>query len=77
LRLQRFIAGIRVITNQPDESGKINQTPRVVKKITNAGASDLSFQLREGGSMTVSVSSHLDADSALITFLEGILYKDV
>lgn len=55
LRLQRFIAGIRIITNQTDESGKLNKTPRVVKKVTSAGASDLSFQLREGGSMTVSV----------------------
>jgi eukaryotic translation initiation factor 2C len=55
LKLQRFISGIRIVTNLQDESGKVNNTPRVVKKVSQAGASDLSFQMREGGSMTVAV----------------------
>jgi eukaryotic translation initiation factor 2C len=55
LKLQRFISGIRIVTNLQDESGKVNKTPRVVKKVSQAGASDLSFQMREGGSMTVAV----------------------
>ncbi|KAL0949487.1 hypothetical protein HGRIS_009541 [Hohenbuehelia grisea] len=52
LRLQRFISGIRIVTNQPTAAG-VRQAPRVVKKVTTAGAKDLSFTMREGGTMTV------------------------
>lgn len=48
-RLQRFISGIRVLT--PTPGGKT--IARVIKKLSSAGASALSFQLKEGGSMTV------------------------
>ncbi|KAJ4477407.1 argonaute-like protein [Lentinula aciculospora] len=49
LRLQRFIAGIRVITSTQDG----RKIARVVKKLSSAGASALSFKLKEGGTMTV------------------------
>jgi eukaryotic translation initiation factor 2C len=53
LRLQRFISGIRVITTLPGSGGAVNQTPRVVKKLSTAGANALRFTMREGGTMTV------------------------
>jgi len=53
LRLQRFIAGIRVLTAHTDEAGRKSRTPRVVKKISPSGAANLTFQLREGGQMSV------------------------
>ncbi|KAJ4494682.1 argonaute-like protein [Lentinula edodes] len=49
LRLQRFVAGIRVLTPTPDG----RKIARVVKKLSSAGASALSFKLKEGGTMTV------------------------
>ena len=54
LRLQRFISGVRFVTNYADRSGRASRpTPRVIKKLSSAGASDLTFTMREGGSMTV------------------------
>ncbi|THH11493.1 hypothetical protein EW145_g610 [Phellinidium pouzarii] len=53
LRLQRFISGIRVTTIHTDETGRISKTPRVVKKLSPAGAVDLQFNTREGGTMRV------------------------
>lgn len=54
LRLQRFIAGIRVVTPHPGPGpAPAQQTPRVVKKLSMAGASNLQFTMREGGTMTV------------------------
>lgn len=52
LRLQRFISGIRVSTTQQGRDGPV-QTPRVIKKLSSAGASALTFTMREGGNMTV------------------------
>lgn len=52
LRLQRFIGGIRVLTVSQDAT-RNNQTPRVIKKLSSAGANALTFTMREGGSMTV------------------------
>ncbi|KAG6837428.1 hypothetical protein H0H93_009522 [Arthromyces matolae] len=54
LRLQRFISGIRVLTSHSAADGTVQHTPRVVKKLTSAGANALTFSMREGGSMTVS-----------------------
>ncbi|KAH8113254.1 argonaute-like protein [Phellopilus nigrolimitatus] len=53
LRLQRFISGIRVLTTHADEAGRVSKTPRVVKKLSPAGAADLQFNTREGGTMKV------------------------
>jgi eukaryotic translation initiation factor 2C len=53
IRLQRFISGIRVLTTHVGETGQVNRTPRVVKKLSSAGAGDLSFKMREGGFLTV------------------------
>ncbi|KAJ7459186.1 argonaute-like protein [Mycena galericulata] len=52
LRLQRFISGIRVLTTHAGPTGEV-QTPRVIKKLSTAGASSLTFQMREGQTMTV------------------------
>ncbi|KAJ7129589.1 Piwi domain-containing protein, partial [Mycena epipterygia] len=54
LRLQRFISGIRVLTTHAGPGGSEVQTPRVIKKLSTAGASALTFQMREGQTMTVS-----------------------
>ncbi|KAJ7641742.1 argonaute-like protein [Roridomyces roridus] len=51
--LQRFISGIRVIIKRIDSSGAEVQTPRVIRKLSTVGASELMFQLRDGGSMSV------------------------
>ncbi|KAG5649009.1 hypothetical protein DXG03_000358 [Asterophora parasitica] len=53
LRLQRFISGIRILTTHAGADGTIKQSPRVVKKLSSAGARALSFTMREGGSMSV------------------------
>lgn len=53
IRLQRFISGIRILTTHTMQSGQPNRTPRVIKKLSSAGASDLSFTMREGGTLTV------------------------
>lgn len=53
LRLQRFISNLRIITNHADQTGRVRRTPRVVKKVTTAGANQITFELREGGQMTV------------------------
>ncbi|KAF5390572.1 hypothetical protein D9757_002737 [Collybiopsis confluens] len=50
LRLQRFISGIRVETATPDG----RRITRIIKKLSKHGAAALSFNLKEGGSMTVS-----------------------
>ncbi|KAE9402870.1 argonaute-like protein [Gymnopus androsaceus JB14] len=49
MRLQRFISGIRVMT--PTPGGK--KIARVIKKLSSTGAGALSFQMKEGGTMTV------------------------
>lgn len=49
IRLQRFISGIRIKTTYAGD----NKAPRVVKKLSSAGAADLSFTLRDGTSKTV------------------------
>ncbi|KIJ20240.1 hypothetical protein PAXINDRAFT_68597 [Paxillus involutus ATCC 200175] len=51
IRLQRFISGIRIITTYSGEH--VRKTPRVIKKLSSAGASDLSFTMRDGTTMTV------------------------
>lgn len=55
VRLQRFLSGIRVVVNPigGQQQGQTRRTPRVVKKISDRGASSLTFKLREGGQMTV------------------------
>lgn len=52
LRLQRFISGVRVTTTHTDDAGR-PRNPRVVKKISTAGAADLQFKLRDGGQTSV------------------------
>ncbi|KAG9317400.1 argonaute-like protein [Chiua virens] len=51
IRLQRFVTGIRIMTTYSGE--RTRKTPRVVKKLSSAGASDLSFSMRDGTTMTV------------------------
>ncbi|KAG9317399.1 argonaute-like protein [Chiua virens] len=49
IRLQRFITGIRIQAIH----WEARKAPRVVKKLSNAGASALSFSIRDGPTMTV------------------------
>ncbi|KAF9247291.1 argonaute-like protein [Melanogaster broomeanus] len=51
IRLQRFVSGVRIMTTYSGE--RVRKTPRVIKKLSNAGASDLSFSMRDGTTMTV------------------------
>ncbi|KAF7351067.1 Argonaute-like protein [Mycena sanguinolenta] len=53
LRLQRFISGIRILTTHVGPDGQKHTTPRVLKKLSQAGANRLSFSMRDGTSMTV------------------------
>ncbi|KAH7914195.1 argonaute-like protein [Hygrophoropsis aurantiaca] len=51
LRLQRFVTGIRIQTTHAGNNGR--RPPRVIKKLSAAGAADLTFSLRDGTSLTV------------------------
>jgi len=51
LRLQRFLSGLKVLT--PHTAGARAPIPRVIKKLSTAGASGTSFTLRDGGQITV------------------------
>ncbi|KAJ7614048.1 hypothetical protein FB45DRAFT_1111026 [Roridomyces roridus] len=48
IRLQRFISGTRLVTTHTNASGAEVQTPRIIKKFSQAGTSAPTFQLREG-----------------------------
>ena len=52
VKLQRFLTGIRIYTRNP-ETGVVGDRARIVKKLSSAGASELTFSLRDGGQMTV------------------------
>lgn len=68
LRLQRFITGIRVLT--PGGTPGKEQTPRVIKKLSPAGANSLTFQTKDGRSMTV-------ADYFRVTLNRPLEHPDV
>ncbi|KAJ7879560.1 argonaute-like protein [Mycena olivaceomarginata] len=53
LRLQRFISGIRILTNHLGPDGQRHATPRIVRKLSSAPANKLTFTMRDGQSMTV------------------------
>ena len=53
VKLQRFLTGIRINTRNPANGTLSGTRPRIVKKLSVAGASELTFSLREGGQMTV------------------------
>ncbi|THH32884.1 hypothetical protein EUX98_g1281 [Antrodiella citrinella] len=55
VKLQRFLSGIRVAVNvrRPDQQGQNRRPPRVIKKISDRGASALTFSMHEGGQITV------------------------
>lgn len=67
LRLQRFITGVKVTTTLA--AGQ-NKSPRAVKKLSSAGARQLSFKLREGGTITV-------ADYFQKTYNRRLQYPDL
>ncbi|KAJ7157556.1 argonaute-like protein [Mycena crocata] len=54
LRLQRFISGIRVVITHAGAgpAGQV-QNPRVIKKLSTAGARAMTFTLREGKTISV------------------------
>ncbi|KAK7042157.1 protein argonaute-2 [Favolaschia claudopus] len=54
LKLSRFIAGIRVDTRDPRRpNAPGSRPPRVVRKLSQEGASEVTFMMRDGRSMTV------------------------
>lgn len=53
LQLQRFITGMRVMTKVAGSADNRPGIPRVIKKLSVAGANALTFTLREGGNLTV------------------------
>ena len=54
VRLQRFITGLKVITSYGQrEPGRQGPRPRVVKKLSKEGATDLRFELDNGQRSTV------------------------
>ncbi|KAH8105885.1 argonaute-like protein [Cristinia sonorae] len=54
VRLQRFISGARVLVNNPGQApNQRRRPPRVIKKISDRGASTLTFNLHDGGQSTV------------------------
>jgi len=54
IRLQRFLTGIKITTSHGQrEPGRQGPRPRVVKKLSKEGASDLYFQLDNGQQTTV------------------------
>lgn len=53
VKLQRFLTGIRVWTRNPNTGQMDKSRARVVKRLSSAGASELTFSLRDGGQMTV------------------------
>lgn len=54
LRLQRFLAGVRIVTPHTATAGGVNRAPRVVKKLSTAGANAITFTMHGGGgTMTV------------------------
>ncbi|KAI9063284.1 argonaute-like protein [Trametes sanguinea] len=48
IRLQRFFSGVRILVEIPGQSPPARRVPRVVKRITQEGASTLTFVPREG-----------------------------
>lgn len=57
IRLQRFVAGMRIVTNYPvggpASGGKADNMPRVIKRLSRLSAREEVFSLREGGQMSV------------------------
>ena len=54
VRLQRFITGLKITTSHGQrEPGRQSPRPRVVKKLSKEGASDLTFELDNGQQTTV------------------------
>jgi len=51
-RLNRFITGIRVLTNSSQQD-TAQRSPRAIKRLLTQGARDLRFTLREGGTQSV------------------------
>lgn len=70
VKLQRFLTGIRVFTRNPNTGQMDRSRGRIVKRLSNAGANDLTFSLREGGQMTV-------AQYFARTYKRPLTYPDV
>lgn len=53
IKLQRFLSGVRVNVDIPGQPSTGRRPPRVVKRLTKAGANGLSFTTHEGENRTV------------------------
>ncbi len=53
IKLQRFLSGVRVNVDIPGRPSTGRRPPRVIKRLTKAGADGLSFTVRDGETRTV------------------------
>ncbi|KAI1795193.1 argonaute-like protein [Ganoderma leucocontextum] len=53
IKLQRFLSGVRINVDIPGRPSTGRRPPRVIKKLTKAGANQLSFTMRDGKTITV------------------------
>ena len=53
IKLQRFLSGVRINVDIPGRPTTGRRPPRVIKKLTKAGANQLSFTMRDGKTITV------------------------
>ncbi len=53
IKLQRFLSGVRINVEIPGRPATDRRPPRVIKKLTKAGANQLSFKMRDGKTITV------------------------
>nr|VWO95172.1 Uncharacterized protein [Ganoderma boninense] len=53
IKLQRFLSGVRITVDIPGRPTTGRRPPRVIKKLTKAGANNLSFTMRDGKTITV------------------------
>ncbi|KAL6309673.1 argonaute-like protein [Sparassis latifolia] len=54
VQLQRFVSGVRIVTRNPNNLSEVmTRSPRVVKRLSSAGANALTFTLRDTGTMSV------------------------
>ncbi len=53
VKLQRFLSGLRIHVDIPGRPTTGRRSPRVIKRLTKAGANQLSFTMRDGRTVTV------------------------
>jgi eukaryotic translation initiation factor 2C len=67
VRLNHFLSGVKVVTTTAPPN---RRTPRQIKKISDQGARQMTFKLREGGTRTV-------AEHFRLTYNRALQYPDL